>query len=437
VTRPTRRGAALLAIAVVTFVAALVLGTWELYLMALSFGAMIVVAWIIVAAGSLGLTVEREVTPSEPVAGDPLEFAFTVRAGWRVRGLHIVAEGATGGATGLPDGVVLDDGTLRAPGRVTAGPRPARRGVHSLPAYTAVVEDPLGLVQARRACGEPLRLTIAPRLEELDSCPLCSDAGVVRGGRPKPRLSHDAWELRGIRPHVPGEPLNRVDWKSTAKTGALMLRETEAGADEDAALLLDGRPTPQAGAQGEDQPDAAFETAVEVAGSMAAFLLESGHRASLFLSDGGWRELRLAPDTAGRRRLLSALAEVQPKRPSGAGSSLPSGLGDHDRRRPLVLVTSQVDDDLVHGLAKLRRDATSVSVVHVLPDDGERSADAGEVLGGTEATALQDAGVRYVALRAGAAVRGALLAGAGPSLVATRRRRFADRTAGSRHAEAR
>ena len=51
------------------------------------------------------------------------------------------------------------------------------------------------------------------------------------GGRRRlPTL--DASEFRGIRPHEPGEPLNRVDWKSTAKTGSLMLREIVGEKDE-------------------------------------------------------------------------------------------------------------------------------------------------------------------------------------------------------------
>ena len=50
-TRPTPRGAALIAIAVGTYVAARILGTWELYVVALAFTAMVGVSWVLVIAG--------------------------------------------------------------------------------------------------------------------------------------------------------------------------------------------------------------------------------------------------------------------------------------------------------------------------------------------------------------------------------------------------
>jgi len=74
VTRPTTRGVALLAVAAATYVAARVLGTWELYLVALAFAAMTALAWVLVLAGSHRLHVDRRVTPERPVAGDPLTF---------------------------------------------------------------------------------------------------------------------------------------------------------------------------------------------------------------------------------------------------------------------------------------------------------------------------------------------------------------------------
>ena len=79
-TRPTHRGVALLGVALVTYFAARLFGTWELYLVALAFTGMTVVAWVLVQAGSQALTVDRRTSPNEPVAGDPLEFTFTVES---------------------------------------------------------------------------------------------------------------------------------------------------------------------------------------------------------------------------------------------------------------------------------------------------------------------------------------------------------------------
>ncbi len=101
-TRPTARGVALIAVAAATYVAARVLGTWELYLIALALAAMAVVAWFRVHRGSRRLLVDRSVAPEGPVAGDPLEFSFRVRSGRRLTGLHVTLEGATGALGAVP-----------------------------------------------------------------------------------------------------------------------------------------------------------------------------------------------------------------------------------------------------------------------------------------------------------------------------------------------
>ena len=422
-TRPTARGVALLAVAAATYVAARVVGTWELYLIALALAAMAVVAWLLVHSGSRRLLVDRRVAPEGPVAGDPLEFFFHVRSGRRLTGLHVTLEGATG-ALGSHGPVVVDEPGTHGERTVTAGPWPARRGVHRLPPFTAVVEDQLGLVRVRRPAGEPLRLTVAPRLDELTSCAPCRAAGGVRNRGGRRRLpTRDAWELHGVRPHVPGEPLNRVDWKSTAKTGSLMLREMEAASEDDLTVLLSGAAACDAG----EAPDSAFEAAVRAAGSMAAFTLRTGHGVTLLLPEHDWRPIRLTPDAASRRRMLRVLAEAEPQGPSRLGPSLQAIVGGRTqvRRGVLALVVLCLDGGLVDALRRLRTQGVPVSVVHVTGEVTGGDASDGRSAPGaaTDAEmrqALVAAGVRYVRLHRDDDLGSALSAGAPERLARAR-----------------
>jgi uncharacterized protein (DUF58 family) len=249
---------------------------------------------------------------------------------------------------------------------------------------------------------------VVPQLDELESCAPCTAAGVRHGGGRRRLAARDAWEFRGVRPHQPGEPLSRVDWKSTAKTGSLMLREMEAAVEHDLAVLLGGTSTRRPGKADHD----AFETAVCAAGSMAGHTLRSGHAATLLLDQHGWRPLSLTPDAAGRRRLLGALAEVKLGGPVRIGSSLSAITGGRGRarRRLLVLVVLELDQELVSALGRLRRQGASVSVVHVDYEQASRGAarpvdsptpqDAAEhgADGDPIASSLAAAGVRYVRL---------------------------------------
>ena len=61
--RPTARGTALLAVAVGAYLAARIVGTWELYFLAFAFLAAVGVAWVLVLATGRHLQVVRSVTP--------------------------------------------------------------------------------------------------------------------------------------------------------------------------------------------------------------------------------------------------------------------------------------------------------------------------------------------------------------------------------------
>ena len=367
-TRPTARGTALAVVAAATYVAARVLGTWELYLVALAFAGMIGVSWGLVLAGARRLQIDRRVTPDRPVDGDPLELSFCARSGSPLPGLQVTLTGATGALGRGAGPVTIESLSSRSERTATAGPWRALRGVHRLPPFIAVVEDPLGLVRARRRAGEPLTVTVTPRLEELASCAACTDAGIRHGAGRRRLPTRDASEFRGIRPHNPGEPLNRVDWKSTAKTGSLMLREMEAATEDDLTVLLSGAAACDSG----EPPDSAFEAAVRAAGSIAAFTLRTGHAVSLLLPETDWRPIRLSPDAASRRRLATVLAGAQPRGPERLGPSLPAivsgrrGGRRHSRARVLALVVLSLDRGLADALGRLREQGVAVSVVHVV-----------------------------------------------------------------------
>ena len=186
--------------------------------------------------------------------------------------------------------------------------------------------------------------------------------------------------------------LNRVDWKSTANTGSLMLREMEAATDDEVTLLLNAAAADIAG----DGPDTTFEIAVQAAGAMAAHELRSGHSVTLLLPDRGWRPMRLSPDAKSLRRLLGALAETGPNGLSRLGPSLRAIVADrrpNARRRVVTLVVLKLDDGLVNALVRLRATGLPVSIVHVVD---EPVADSLEARGLRRA--LTAAGIRYVSV---------------------------------------
>ena len=393
--RPTARGLALLGVAFVTYVAARIVGTWELYFLAFAFLAAVGVCWVLVAATIRHLEVVRTISPEQPVAGDPLVLSFRVKNGSRLPGLQVTLVDV-GGILGGPDRSIDVESLGSRSERVAAlGPWPARRGIHRLAAQTVAAEDPLGLVRGRRLFGDTLALTVSPRLAHLASCDLYAGMGVRRAGRSRRLPTVDASEFRSIRPHNPGEPLNRVDWKATAKTGTLMLRELEDVADGGVAVLFNGPPSHLAG----ELPETNFEVGVQVAGSIADCSLRSGHRVTLLLPDHEWRPVRLSPDAESRRRLLAILAGTSPGGPSQLGPSLralAAGTRKSARTRSLILVVLSLDRSLARAAAALQEEGLPVSVVHVAVGRSEAVAAVGDDL--DLRRSLAAAGVHYIAV---------------------------------------
>ena len=217
----------------------------------------------------------------------------------------------------------------------------------------------------------------------------------VRGGREPPacRCSRGS-EFRGIRPHNPGEPLNRVDWKATARTGNLMLRETEDPADGGVTVLLNGAAAQVAGQPPHDN----FELAVEAAGSLADYALRTGHATTLLLPENGWRPARLTPDAGGHVRLLETLAGVTPRGLAQLGPTLRAliaGGRRPERTRMVILVVLALDDALVRALIALHREGLRAAVVHV-PAASFAPAAAAE--SSSPGLALAAAGVGYTRL---------------------------------------
>jgi uncharacterized protein (DUF58 family) len=237
VPRPTGRGLGVLGLAAGTYLAGRLVGTWELYLVAFAFVAVVIISWLLVALTGRRVRVTRSLTPERPVAGDEPEYTVAITNASLLPGPQLTVRTPT-------EGLTTDD--LEAEIE-SLGPRRSRvlrtrmgrvnRGIHTLPAPEAVAEDPLGIASATHRAGDPLTVTVYPRIAFLRSCVLHPELGLKQDWAGQKGLTTPgASEFRGIRQHQPGEPLSHIDWKSTAKTGTLMLREMEEPAGADVTL---------------------------------------------------------------------------------------------------------------------------------------------------------------------------------------------------------
>lgn len=136
---------------------------------------------------------------------------------------------------------------------------PRRRGRIELAGLTLARTDPLGLLRGLVRASAPGHVTVLPRRYRLPRLALPGTRHYQHGGVAQATTVGDSEEFIALRDYRPGDPLQRVHWKSFARIGRPIVREYQDEYFERHALVLDTSTD-----RGED---AAFEEAVAVAAS--------------------------------------------------------------------------------------------------------------------------------------------------------------------------
>ena len=237
------------------------------------------------------------------------------------------------------------------------------RGRHRFEPVRLSIADPFGLAEARVTLDEQQALVVYPRLVELDRLFLEGGAGPEHGRRLLLRRPV-GYDLHSVRDYQQGESLRRVHWPSTARRGALMVKELEDSPRDEVAVLLDGDP---AGVTG-SPPDSSFDVAVRVAGSILRRQVRSGRRCVLLLNTAG-RELQVvSSDGPEWQRALELLAAAEADAPGPAATLLQSAEAPAARSLELVVVTSRIERSLVDRLIQRAVTRRPVALVHVEPE---------------------------------------------------------------------
>ncbi|MGF7034568.1 uncharacterized protein (DUF58 family) [Paenibacillus mucilaginosus] len=195
-------------------------------------------------------------------------------------------------------------------------------------------------------------------------------AGSLGDGRPVQRRAWSAAEvpqLSGTRPYAPGDPLRRIHWRSSARTGDLRAKELEPPGPGRQLVLLDA-----AGAGGSEGAalwaDPLLTAAAEAAAGLLRRSLAEGRRVRLAVSDaqGSAAEAHGSARLAGLLRLLAAVPRGGAAADSGGGSFAALVLRETRSAAggALTLVTARADAQLPQVLRRLPKGAAGVVFVH-------------------------------------------------------------------------
>jgi uncharacterized protein (DUF58 family) len=177
------------------------------------------------------------------------------------------------------------------------------RGRYPVGPLVIRLTDPFGLCELNRSFPSVDRLTVIPQVVSLPAVRLAGEYAGTGDSRARSVAVHGEDDA-ATREYRRGDDLRRVHWRSTARTGELMVRREEQPWESRATVVLDTRVFAHRG----EGPTASFEWAVSAAASISMYLRHGGYKLRLVTGSGVDVD---ATEVGGEGVILDTLADVK------------------------------------------------------------------------------------------------------------------------------
>ncbi len=234
---------------------------------------------------------------------------------------------------------------------------------------------PLGYGQAERHFAPQARLVVYPRVHALSDLP-SRPLALLGPSALRSFLHEDPLRIRGVREYSPGDPLNRINWKATAKAARHMVHVHEPSAHTSVLFLLNLANSDHVW-QGLDEAET--EWAIEVTASLGAALLDS-HCSVGVVANDYITDLAIGAGEGHLQDFLEMLARTNSHALWKPSTFIASALGMRHFGTTLVLVTPVLTEEIMAAIeqAEFRRSPLRVvytgSAATVLFDDANMLA---------------------------------------------------------------
>ena len=338
--------------------AALALGRPELVVLAAPFAGLVAAGLILARRPELRL--EAALEHDRALEGSEVAVTVTIEARTALERLEVllaVPRGVVLAAGGNPVGIRLRAGETRV---LRFALRTAHWGAYHVGELALRARDPLGLLVYEGRVREPRALRVYPRPEPLRATILPAETQVFSGNRVS-RRTGEGIELAGVRTLVPGDPLQRVNWRASARRGTLHVTERHQERNSDVILLLDTFAEAREGESG------TLDQAVRAAATLAGEYLAGQDRVGVVGFGGIVRWLRPGMGLAHGYRIAEALLDA------AVVASFAWKDVDAIPRRVLppkalvIALTPLLDERVARALLDLRARGFDVAVVEVSP----------------------------------------------------------------------
>ena len=298
--------------------------------------------------------------------GDRLRVTYTLRNTGRMPKPWLEIHNPTTLPGGLP-GRALSLGGRQERSWLVRTPL-VRRGHFRIEPLQIRTGDPFGFFEASAGVGQGVTLVVYPRIDALPLWRL--PPANIEGAHASPERTLQTTPLATtVRPYAPGDSMNRIHWRSTARLGEIQVKEFDLEQTADAWIFLDLDAAAEAGSGDRSTTEVAVRVAASIADkaigeNRAVGLTVNAHRLTVLPADRGARQ---------RLKILQLLAAVEADGRTPLGESLVNSLARLRRGMTAIVVTATGDSSFIRPLATLR--SRGIAAVVVLLDTGAFEAE--------------------------------------------------------------
>lgn len=299
----TTRGRSFLAAAAAAGISAIVLGERDLLRVAVLLAALPLLAAAYVGRSRYKLACTRSLEPGRTPVGSSARVILRLQNLSRLPTGTLLLEDKLPYALGSRPRVVLERLGAHQASSVAYTVRADVRGKYPIGPLVIRLTDPFGLCELTRSFPSVDRLTVIPHVVTLPTVRLAGEYAGTGDSRARSVAVHGEDDA-ATREYRRGDDLRRVHWRSTARTGELMVRREEQPWESRATVVLDTRVYAHRG----EGPTASFEWAVSATASIAMHLRAAGYKLRLVTGSGIDID---AAEIAGEGAILDTLADVK------------------------------------------------------------------------------------------------------------------------------
>ena len=268
------------------------------------------------------------------------------------------------------------------------------RGEFQLGPMTITSGDPFGFFNAPRRVGATERLVVYPLTVDLDRVIL--PIGILSGGDAQRQMTHQiTTNASSIRDYVAGDSMNRIHWRSTARTGNIMVKEFELDplvdiwlfSDFSEESLVEDPGIRRSGGSGPvissplRIPPSTEEYGVIIAASLSKYFIED-ERVVGFVAYTPQRQM-VQPERGSRQlsRIMEALAVARSTSSHKLRETLSLETHLFTRGTTLLIITSSLDQGWISETQVLQRRGIRPICIFIDPQSFNAQLDSSAVRG--------------------------------------------------------